>query len=326
LSADWHADHNKLAGGGNAAFLCEGTAAAPGICTPQECCVSDPALAVTMSRCAYKGDVAFGSACETNTTAAGWNVDTEAIYTHGYHGVLEDAAYLWKNTHSAECVLAFRGSDDVGDGVNDVTTNSCRRRRKSWTRRRATCKYMEDQGFDGISKGIANEFVPLLQLLEENGGLTKMQTCTKLIVTGHSLGGGLAAVFAAMANKQEQTSTMEGVKTVDYLYTFGGVPVSISPLENGQASNGCFNGARFYNTGTATYKGITKNVVDFAPFAGISTLHFPMLAAKGLNGGQQTDTSCTDATNVGAGAETAGFIKTLGMHAMKLYAGRLLLK
>mmetsp|Transcript_70918 Transcript_70918/g.169837 ORF Transcript_70918/g.169837 Transcript_70918/m.169837 type:complete len:177 (-) Transcript_70918:85-615(-) len=80
--------------------------------------------------------------------------------------------------------------------------------------------------------------------------------CNSIYSTGHSMGGAAAHILAACANRGEMTSlasTAVTSFTVSKVYTFGAPAVSRSALTNPLNSNGCFDGARIYNTDSWTY-------------------------------------------------------------------------
>mmetsp|Transcript_55789 Transcript_55789/g.104650 ORF Transcript_55789/g.104650 Transcript_55789/m.104650 type:complete len:189 (-) Transcript_55789:108-674(-) len=62
--------------------------------------------------------------------------------------------------------------------------------------------------------------------------------CSVLIMIGHSLGGSMATIYAALARSWK-------MKKVDYLYTFGAPAISKTPLYHTGIT--CFPGARFFN-------------------------------------------------------------------------------
>ena len=60
------------------------------------------------------------------------------------------------------------------------------------------------------------------------------------MVTGHSLGGGLAQMFTMALNSN--ADLLKAGFTADSLYTYGAMPVSAVGTKNDQAADGCFSG------------------------------------------------------------------------------------
>jgi len=70
--------------------------------------------------------------------------------------------------------------------------------------------------------------------------------CTGYLdVSGHSLGGALAYVFAALANEAGQTEPVFG-RYVDKVHGFAAIPAAGTSLRNGQSADGCFAGGMYY--------------------------------------------------------------------------------
>ena len=86
----------------------------------------------------------------------------------------------------------------------------------------------------------ADEFAPLVQLMSA----ADFASCRSLVLTGHSLGGGCASLFAVLANDPSDPLALGVV--VDELHAFGPTPVfhgaSSSDLRCGQRPDGSFRG------------------------------------------------------------------------------------
>jgi hypothetical protein len=93
-----------------------------------------------------------------------------------------------------------------------------------------------------------------------------LKKCEKIVSTGHSLGGALASLFATVANKEKSTGNTN--ITVDYLYTYGAIPVAKTPLEDEKSPTKCFKGVRYVATSTQENNGETEKQADFAVWLG----------------------------------------------------------
>jgi len=144
-----------------------------------------------------------------------------------------DYCGLWSS--GTECILNFKGSNTVNDFINDLQAD----RVSAW-------------GLRDIHKGIKRELKGLLEKMDFE---LIRNTCKgkTLSVTGHSLGGGMAQLFAVLLNKKEDP-LKAGIK-VDYIFVFGAMPVAVQTLTNDATSNGEFKGFQFYN---AMPRGLSK--------------------------------------------------------------------
>ena len=116
-----------------------------------------------------------------------------------------------------ECILSFRGSGDSRDWKTNL-------------------KYFPEEACGvKVHRGFVERLDELIGHSRDRQ--RKLAKCSTLIVTGHSLGGALASLYA-------QCAKAKGWKQADYLYTFAAPPVSDPPISNGGS---CFKGARFYN-------------------------------------------------------------------------------
>jgi len=149
-----------------------------------------------------------------------------------------DAAYLWTRDNG-ECILAFAGSNSVTDFLADFNTDTSTRRAYAMG---VTKTYY---GLEGISKGPADELDPLLNKIIADSWGIKAECTGNFIVTGHSLGGAMAGIFAGIANAANNPLSLS--HKVDLLYTYGPMPASTVPIGNGQNGGGCFAGARYMN-------------------------------------------------------------------------------
>eukprot|EP00933_Yihiella_yeosuensis_P049210 TRINITY_DN458_c0_g2_i1.p1 TRINITY_DN458_c0_g2~~TRINITY_DN458_c0_g2_i1.p1 ORF type:complete len:373 (-),score=50.17 TRINITY_DN458_c0_g2_i1:108-1226(-) len=137
----------------------------------------------------------------------------------------EDWAGIYENKGKM-CALAFSGSNDKGDWNNN--------RRGTFT---TSWKGISDDAHRGFASE-ANQF--LGKKFSKFKKTLRSKACgSGVIVLGHSLGGGIASLIAALANKHRYF-------TADFLYTLGAPGPTRTQLRN-PANNGCFNGARVYN-------------------------------------------------------------------------------
>jgi len=193
-----------------------------------------------------------------------------------------DAAVLWKRDN--HCLLAFRGSNCMADGFSASPASMF--------------KYGHDINRDVLVK----EFEPLVALMEASD----FSDCSSLDVTGFSLGGSLATIFAVLNNADE----LHFGKTVTGLYALAPVPTFYGDMVTNQKStDGCFAGGVYCNyvteqgalkvdpacvntgyafpkaafvkigaaTGETACASVTKNIVQDHPADALLPAHFPQL-------------------------------------------------
>jgi hypothetical protein len=169
-----------------------------------------------------------------------------------------DAAFLWKR--GGECLLAFRGSNCLEDGFQVSPAN--------------IFKYGYTINHDYLSR----EFEPLLDEMS----LDDFQDCSSLDVTGHSMGGGMASIFAVLNNAGELKLNQH---TVRGLYAFAPVKVFHGAVPtNMKSSDGCFEGG--------VYCGYDNQGVD-AACAGLGADYMQPKTNYVKLGAQVGTTSCT---------------------------------
>jgi len=178
--------------------------------------------------------------------AAWW---TNATYdqTDAHEHAILDTRYVSSNHQ--ECVLGFRGTKDMKDWAYNLDIQVVQ-----WD------IWSVHKGFATKLQKVMNDNVELIN------GLTN---CSALIVLGHSLGGAMASLYAAGAEKY-------GYRKADYLYTFGAPAISTSSLHD---DFNCFEGARFYNLDSITHYDLVPNVANWAGF------YHPKLKAVWLSTG-----------------------------------------
>jgi hypothetical protein len=155
----------------------------------------------------------------------------------------KDNMALYKKRGSSECALAFSGSNDAFDWVNNFNALS----------EKGTC------GYDKIHRGFATEareFFKSSQMAELSEIISRI--CGGVVSTvGHSLGGAVASIVAGCANSPKGLSGMghvhKGVKPfkVSGLYTVGAPGVSKPAMTN--TGGTCFPGKRAYNYDSVTF-------------------------------------------------------------------------
>jgi len=172
-----------------------------------------------------------------------------------------DVDLAWLLQKHGACFLVFMGSNHQEDLFNNI----------NWAP-------IDKWGIQGVHGGAVAELEPLVSKFDFN---QMKSVCTgPLIVTGHSLGGGLAQLFSLALNN-EAFPLAAGLK-VDFLYTFGAMAV-IADAEancNNKASDGCFAGTQYWYA----EKDGTDYVVDVVamPFIGGQVCHVPSKSTKVL--------------------------------------------
>lgn len=141
------------------------------------------------------------------------------------------------------CALAFAGTDDFINVVGDVFGFVSRA--GTWC------------GWGGVHSSFANDMRAFMRsrgrFEEFDSFLADPRECNVVIAVGHSLGGALAELMAACANRPD-TEKNVSLKAraihfqVHEMYTFGACAVSTEMLTNRlrQFSDGCFPGARVF--------------------------------------------------------------------------------
>jgi len=127
-----------------------------------------------------------------------------------------DYVGLWSS--DTECIMNFKGSESVSDFANNFNSKTV----NAW-------------GIPGVHAGLHTELKGLLELMDF--ALIR-RTCKgkSLTITGHSLGGGLAQLFALLLNKRGDPLGA-GIHA-DWLYTFGAMAVGTTTLTNDATKNG----------------------------------------------------------------------------------------
>ena len=178
--------------------------------------------------------------------AAWWTNATYDQTDANEHAIL-DTRYVSSN--HKECVLGLRGTKDMKDWAYNLNIQVAR-----WD------VWNVHKGFATKLQKVMNDNVELIN------GLTN---CSALIVLGHSLGGAMASLYAAGAEKY-------GYRKADYLYTFGAPAISTSSLHD---DFNCFKGARFYNLDSITqYAALLHDSLDSHPKKNMCSNFVPLLS------------------------------------------------
>lgn len=132
------------------------------------------------------------------------------------------------------CTLAISGSNDLMD----------------WTENIDALWNGEFCGKDRYHRGFADEANTVVTKPGFVSLAARMQTCDRLVVTGHSLGGAVASLIAECINCQDckKPASLQGIDAEAELYTFGAPAVYDGEAPtNGRSSDGAFKGRRFWN-------------------------------------------------------------------------------
>jgi len=199
---------------------------------------------------------------------SGWRVEQEFVYRTLL--VMKDAALLW--VRDDECILAFKGSDDLSDYLNDIND------------------FMANyHGIPDVARGVKVELdVILIKILSQNGREVIAKRCSKYFgVAGHGLGGATAQLLAAVINKKN--NPLEFPRGVDAVYVIGSMSASRTPLTNDQELNGCFRGRNIFN---AEFRGNLPFRVDTAFHYPNSDFKHSYLARAYMQDDKLYETSC----------------------------------
>jgi hypothetical protein len=100
-------------------------------------------------------------------------------------------------------------------------------------------------GLNGVSAFVVNEAKPLFAGMKADGAAAFLvEHCSHVSAVGFGVGGAVAELFAAVANRDGDPAGLR--MQVDSVFTYGALPVATSSLNNDLAgSGGCFPGARY---------------------------------------------------------------------------------
>lgn len=174
------------------------------------------------------------SKLEQYLEAAWWANATYDQTDANEHAIFGDR---YSSQNYTECVFGMRGTSDFQDwtyNLNIRTTDW-----DVWT----------------VHKGFADKTLRLLRS-KPDLFMSLKEKCSLLILVGHSLGGAMASLYAAVADEW-------GLKGADYLYTFAAPAVSTSPLHRVYE---CFPGARFYIADDVGHYDVVPAVASWVGF------------------------------------------------------------
>jgi hypothetical protein len=235
----------------------------------EDCEELSPRMAAEAFACTYRNSLLapyFGGESYHNTTFckpledAGWKIkETYKVYDPSTFDT--DNADLFQN--GDDCLLSLHGADEgteMASVVNETTTLF---------------------GVSGLSLSHAKELEAILnKILETHDSLAAWAASCPgaLHVTGHSVGGGVAAMFAYLANKKGDPMGIE--KVVSKVFTYGSNPAANFSLSNDQSTDGCFEGSNYYTRAPA---GTLPGYGDFADAAIVNShaLLSPSVASAG---------------------------------------------
>jgi len=196
----------------------------------------------------------------------------------------EDEAVVWKQKNSATptCIAAFAGTNDRTDknnvmgGFAEPPQTVC--------------------GMPFIHAGVAREFDNLRMTASWSEFTNALQTCSSVIVGGHSLGGAVASVFAGCASRGHADA---GSVTPDVsLVTVAPLAASIIPITRADGSP--FNGVRYgitddqcsqdptFNLTIAQKADLYKQSVELIQMFCPSIMRLPDIASSPMLTGQFT--------------------------------------
>lgn len=137
----------------------------------------------------------------------GWELIGSAVDSGNWVYVGEQVSHLFQEPHSKDCMLTFMGTKSVQDVVADL--NIYRGHFCGFVQQHETCANdetectVEVEGESFVHSGFRDCLRAMVQNEDWQQDIRpKLSTCSKVHVTGHSLGGSQAELFAACANKQ----------------------------------------------------------------------------------------------------------------------------
>jgi len=133
-----------------------------------------------------------------------WSLIGSAVDPGGFAYVGEQVSHLFQQDSSGECILTFQGSSSPEDWVANLNVDKIN-----------FCGYgargeRVHEGFKDALMHIVNDTA------WQNNVRPKLSTCSKVYVTGHSLGGAQAELFGACANMAPQAGE-DGYEDYKYI-------------------------------------------------------------------------------------------------------------
>eukprot|EP00933_Yihiella_yeosuensis_P029984 TRINITY_DN2364_c0_g1_i1.p1 TRINITY_DN2364_c0_g1~~TRINITY_DN2364_c0_g1_i1.p1 ORF type:complete len:1144 (-),score=226.01 TRINITY_DN2364_c0_g1_i1:221-3652(-) len=154
----------------------------------------------------------------------GWNFVGSACGNRNKISVgCKDRVALFQEPTSRDCVLAFQGSADFYDWMDNLNLVP-----GDWC------------GFKNVHQGFKNHLVHMLESWDYSQVIKpRLSKCNKLAVTGHSLGGAQAELFSACAN-QELTVNDHGFHDYFLSSFIRGEPEKMPSFLDNQVEDGVF--------------------------------------------------------------------------------------
>jgi hypothetical protein len=189
------------------------------------------------------------------------------------------------------CMFTFQGSDDDADFANNWDPTPITK----W-------------GIEGLHRGLVKELDGLVSQVDF-AAVNAM--CTgSVTVAGHSLGGGLAQLFALAINGK--SDPLNAKMKIDTIYTFGAMSLGEENEANDQAADGCFGGQQYFNA-KEDESGTTVDIVTTNKTGG----HFlePIKSSKALLFAPNRREIYECGNTIPKTAASSGF----DLHAIQLY-------
>lgn len=143
--------------------------------------------------------------------AVGWELIGSAVDEGGAGGLYvgRQVSHLLQQPDSKECILTFQGSSSFGDWVanlNIAPSHFCGFVGSSESCAQGSTDCVVDQaGESFVHSGFRDALREIVRNDDwQNDIRPKLSSCSKVYVTGHSLGGAQAELFAACAQKAPQ--------------------------------------------------------------------------------------------------------------------------
>jgi len=149
-----------------------------------------------------------------NVKGFGLELVGHAASQHFAHkGDLKDYVWLYQSAASFDCMLIFEGTDDVADWLDNLDigrSNFC--------------------GFSGVHRGFLNELTRMVRGVDFLQNIMPLlPKCRQLHVGGHSLGGAIATLFSACANRVIEDGEFGFEQWRHFQFQIGGHPEAIRP-------------------------------------------------------------------------------------------------
>jgi len=174
----------------------------------------------------------------------------------GFTGQGNDKAWLFEK--KGNCVMAFMGTDSLGDNANNYNFT-----------------LIDKWGLTGLHAGVVSELEGLVAQMDFE--MIHKACPGKFSVTGLSLGGALAQLFAVLVTSEHDP--LHADLRLHKLYTYGSYSALDVPASNAQAKDGCFEGSQYWYA----QPNVNGYAVDTVAFPGVGgAVHDPVRSNKAL--------------------------------------------